>query len=297
MAVIDNGELAWAKAYGLADNGTGALATVSTIFRACSLSKVVSAYGALRFLQERGISLDAPLSEILPHPTVEHPRVSEITTRTILSHSSGLSHTLRNPKMEFSPGERWGYSSGGFAYLQMVIEHLSGKTFAQFAREWVLEPIEMESSDFAWKEEWENIAASHDEDGKPLEDDRPGEEGATSGGSLSSTPTDICKFLSGVLRDEEILGTMMEEVIPVQGNLAWGNGWGLEKNDPEGGLWGWQWGWSRTGFRNYMAVHPDSGKGIVIFTNGTRGYALWKPIATEVVGGQHGAIDWVLRDL
>jgi len=60
---------------------------------------------------------------------------------------------------------------------------------------------------------------------------------------------------------------------------------------------GWQWGWSRTGFRRCVSVNPELETAVVIFTNGARGYTLWKDVAKEAVEGNHGAVDWVLPDL
>ena len=124
MAVVENGKLSWSRGYGVSDRSTDEPVTARTVFRACSLSKVVTAYASIRMWKEEGRDLDAPLAEILPHPTIDDPTVKPITLQMILSHTSGLSHSARDPVLEFKPGERFSYSSGGFAYLQKVIEHL-----------------------------------------------------------------------------------------------------------------------------------------------------------------------------
>ena len=297
LAVIENGKMAWAKGYGVSDKSRGESVTKDTVFRACSLSKVVSAYGAIRTFAKEGLNLDTRLSDIVPHPTIEHTDANLITAQMVLSHSSGLSHTIRDPKLESTPGERFSYSSGGFAYLQVVIEHLRAKPFARYAREEILDPLGMTSSSFTGRDEWAHrIATSHDQNGTPLLDGKTSEEEATSSGSLLSTPGDMGRLLQAIVDDNKLCSTMIQRHVPVSDRVSWGIGCGVE-HDSNVGDWGWQWGWSRTGFRHYMAVNPQTGSGIVVFTNGARGYKLWKDIAIATVGGSHAAIDWVLRDL
>ena len=267
------------------------------MFSACSLSKVVTAYTAIRMWMRDGLNFDTPLSEILPHPTVNDQRAAKITLRMILSHSSGLSHTIRVPTIEFEPGERFNYSSGGFAYLQKVIEHLTDVPFARYDQTHTLAPLGMADSSFTWPDDpgW-LIAKSQSEAGHPLVDDRPAEESSSCAGSLLSTPDDIAKFLDAVTRDQAVVDIMMHRQIPITPTPSWGMGWGIEHGD-ESGDRGWQWGWSRTGFRNIMIVDPTHRSGLVLFTNGVRGYELWKRIADATVNGCRTSIDWVLPDL
>ncbi|MDQ3996987.1 MAG: beta-lactamase family protein, partial [Gemmatimonadota bacterium] len=58
VAVINDGRVEWAKAYGLADVEAGRPATTSTIFQAASISKPVAAMGALRLVQGGRLALD-----------------------------------------------------------------------------------------------------------------------------------------------------------------------------------------------------------------------------------------------
>lgn len=297
VCVIKVGKICWSRAYGVSDTSSGEKLTENTMFKSCSLSKVVTAYTALRLWQEEGLNLDQPLTEILPHPSLNDPDVKAITLRMILSHSSGLSHTIRDPKMEFKPGEKFSYSSGGFAYLQKVIEHLQEIPFARYVKQATLEPISMVNSSYTWPNNPKaQIAKSHDINANPLLDDQPTEETSSSSSSLFSTPNDLALFILHVFKNTEVCELMMEPQIPVTPQLSWGLGWSIE-HDSKSGDWGWQWGWSKTGFRHYMSVNPTEQSGIVIFTNGVRGYEVWQEIARKTVGGFHKSIDWVLKDL
>src|SRR5688572_767636 len=52
VAVIDNGRIAWAKAYGLADVESQRKATTRTLFQAASISKPVAATAALTLVDD-----------------------------------------------------------------------------------------------------------------------------------------------------------------------------------------------------------------------------------------------------
>jgi CubicO group peptidase (beta-lactamase class C family) len=86
MAVVDDGKLVWARAYGLRDRETRAPVTPDTLFQAASVSKPVTALGALLLAQQGKVDLDADARQGLkPWTTVE-----AITLRQLLSHTAGL---------------------------------------------------------------------------------------------------------------------------------------------------------------------------------------------------------------
>src|SRR5262249_33426072 len=62
IAVFDNYEIVWAKAYGLADVESGTHADEHTTFLAGSISKSVNALGQLTAVADGLLSLDAPIN-------------------------------------------------------------------------------------------------------------------------------------------------------------------------------------------------------------------------------------------
>ena len=153
LALIRDAQLVWSKCFGLRSNDTKEFITEDTVFEAASLSKPVYAYAALKLCESGGLGLDDPLNDFLPDYIPDEPRLSQITMRHVLSHTSGFPNW--RPKgealeMQFSPGERFLYSGEGYMYLQEVIAQITKQEPAAFLRSAILEPFGMQHSTFTW---------------------------------------------------------------------------------------------------------------------------------------------------
>src|SRR5260370_7593883 len=58
IAVFDKGQIMWARGYGFADVSAGKRVTSETLFQAPSVSNSVTAFAALRLVQQRNLNLD-----------------------------------------------------------------------------------------------------------------------------------------------------------------------------------------------------------------------------------------------
>src|SRR6478735_3059250 len=65
IAVINNGSIVWAKAYGYADEGTRQPANTGTLYQAASISKSVNALGIMKLVQDGTLSLEKDIREYL----------------------------------------------------------------------------------------------------------------------------------------------------------------------------------------------------------------------------------------
>ena len=93
VALIGDGEGAWAAGYGVADHSTGRPVTTATRFQAASVSKPVTAWGVLRLVESGRIGLDEPIIGHLRRwrPPPSPVDADGITVRRLLSHTAGLS--------------------------------------------------------------------------------------------------------------------------------------------------------------------------------------------------------------
>jgi len=72
---------------------------------------------------------------------------------------------FRDKPMKFSPGERFSYSNGGYVFLGMLIEKITGRLYRDFIREHVLKPAGMDHSGFfSFNDLPENTANGYLED-------------------------------------------------------------------------------------------------------------------------------------
>lgn len=168
VMVVREGEVLHAAGYGLANLGDGSPLLPSTPVRLGSVSKAFTAM-AIVILEERGeLSFDAPASDWVP----ELSRFPGITIRHLLNHTSGLpdyyddespladiatsvdrDRPLQNAEAvevyqswgepRFAPGDRFEYSNPGYEILALIVERISGRTFADFLASEIFAPLGM----------------------------------------------------------------------------------------------------------------------------------------------------------
>src|SRR5262249_17641639 len=146
VAVLEDGKVVWNDGYGLANSVSRRAMTVDTRLEAASLGKPITAYAALRLVETGKLDLRKPLGSYLREQFVKSDQHrDQISTRTVLTHTSGLSNNLieSDHRVAFTPGSRFSYSGVGFMYLQRVIEEVSGADFNDFISETIFTPLGM----------------------------------------------------------------------------------------------------------------------------------------------------------
>jgi CubicO group peptidase (beta-lactamase class C family) len=149
VALIRDSAIVWTGGFGVVNTITAKPVTPGTLFEVASNSKLVTAYIALRLVDQGRLSLDGPLNSYLSDPWLPPSEYRDvITLRHVLSHSSGLGHLTFSRNNFFAPGKGYSYSNKGFLFLQAVIEQLTGQTLEDVARQMVFQPLGMSSSSF-----------------------------------------------------------------------------------------------------------------------------------------------------
>ena len=164
VAVVRDGRLAYASAYGTADLATGAAATPAMRYGIGSISKQFTA-AALLLLQEEGkLSVDDPVGKYVPGLT----RGGDVTIRQLLSHTSGyqdfwpqdylmapmrqsitpqaIADRWAKRPLDFEPGARWQYSNTNYTLAGLVVERASGMPFWRFVQTRLLDPLTLTSA-------------------------------------------------------------------------------------------------------------------------------------------------------
>jgi CubicO group peptidase (beta-lactamase class C family) len=303
VALVHHGEVAWTAGYGVADRATRQPVTATTRFQAASVSKPVSAWGVLGLVESGRIRLDEP---VVGHLRRWRPPPSPfdgdgLTVRRLLSHTAGLSvhgvvgQTPDRPlpsiaaslsgeagdsfpvELLDAPGRRWLYSGGGYSVLQLLVEELTGRPFADHMWAEVLEPLGMTASSFRWSRTAET-ARPHDADGGPVPDFAFAEQAAA---GLVTTAPDLARFLAAALVGPHGQPPGRGVISPAGVRLAltaapategrWGLGYGLGLL-ASGDLLAYHEGANR-GWRAGLALLPDRRAGIAALANGDDGSA------------------------
>jgi CubicO group peptidase (beta-lactamase class C family) len=166
------------------------------LFQMASVSKWITAWGVMTLVESGKIDLDAPVSRHLRRwrlPPTEYD-TGLVTVRRLLSHTAGLtdgpgycgfapgkplqplpaSLTAAADACPFTGGSvavgarpgGWQYSGGGYTLLQLMIEDVSGQSFADYMDAAVLKPLGMRRSTFRPKAPGAtNVAEFFDVDG------------------------------------------------------------------------------------------------------------------------------------
>jgi CubicO group peptidase (beta-lactamase class C family) len=231
LAAIRDGQIDWAQAYGVSSLG-GAPATTKTLFGAASISKPVTAMGALKLVEEHRIDLDVDVNQYLKRwkiPNNEFTAEKKVTVRELLNHTSGIGtyngdiydpslplptllqlldgeKPARNApvRVEAVPGTRFAYSNGGYMVLDLLVEDVTGETFARYMKRSVFDPIGMRDSTFdapLTPEYAVRAATPYWEDGKTPTPPSKFVAPNLAAGGLWTTPTDLAKFLIEVQRE------------------------------------------------------------------------------------------------
>ena len=152
IALIRDNQIVWTEGFGVANRLAGRAVTPETVFEVASISKVITAYAALRLVDQGRLSLDEPVNVYLKKPWLPPSQYADlITMRHLLSHGSGLGDDIlfMDKAIRFKPGSSFLYSGVGFMYVQHVIEQVTGGLLEEVARELVFGPLDMPNSSFA----------------------------------------------------------------------------------------------------------------------------------------------------
>ncbi len=306
IAVVRDGRIEWARAYGLRDVEEKSPATPETLFQAASISKPVAAAAALHFAERGVLDLDKDVNERLSSwkvPENSFTAKQKVTLRRILSHSAGLTvhgfagYPAGEPlpalrqildgespansepiRVNLLPGFRWRYSGGGYTVLQQMLVDVLDKPFPDIVKEIVLDPAEMTESACAQPLPdglLSRAAAGYTSDGTPVEGRRHVYPELAAAG-LWTTPSDLCKFALEIAaardgRSDKILSQKTARAMLTVEKAPSGLGFLL---DGEGADFRFSHSGGNAGFLCDLVFFPERGAGMAVMTNSDNGSAL-----------------------
>lgn len=164
VAVVNNKQLVYAKAFGKANLAQNKTADATTRYAIGSVSKQFTV-AALLLLEEQGkLSLEDKVAKYLPQLT----RAGEITIRELLSHTSGyedfapqdymipewtkpttpqaILKDWAQKRLDFEPGTRWQYSNTNYVVAGVILEKVAGQPLFSFLESKIFHPLGMSSA-------------------------------------------------------------------------------------------------------------------------------------------------------
>jgi CubicO group peptidase (beta-lactamase class C family) len=299
LAIIQGGEIVKAKGYGATTKGGDTPVTTATLFQAGSISKPVSALGALHLVERGALALDEDVNAKLVTwkvPENEFTRDKKVTLRGLLSHTAGMTvhgfpgYAVDQPvptlvqvlngatpantqpiRVDVLPGSRWRYSGGGYTVMQQMVIDVTGKPFPRYMEGALLGPLGMKESTFEQPlplETAKRTASGHLHDRKPVKGKwHIYPEMAAAG--LWTTPSDLARFAVGVQRAaagkavQTVSRQMARQMLTSRKN-AYGLGVGLEGSGP---TLRFGHGGRDEGFDARLLAYAETGQGAVIMIN------------------------------
>jgi serine beta-lactamase-like protein LACTB len=295
VAVVENGEMEWASGFGLADVENNVPASEHTLFRLASISKSLSATGAMQLWEKGQLDLDAPVQKYCPaFPQKPWP----MTTRQVMGHLSGIRHYksgsqddpevgntkhfdnpiqggldfFKNDDLLSEPGKQFHYSTHGYTLVGCVMEGASGAKYTELMRQNVFLPAGMEQTQsddrFAiipYRTRFYQKTAS----GSVQNADFLDSSYKIPGGGWLSSAEDMARFEVAVLADKLMKRNtkdLMWTPLKPSGEPANGYalGWGTSN---ENGLHTVAHSGGQQGTSTDFVIAPEQRAGVVVLTN------------------------------
>jgi N-acyl-D-amino-acid deacylase len=171
VAVATEDHIVMTRGYGTWGADDSQKVAGETVFRIASVSKPITAVAILKLIQDGRLDLDDRICRVLELDSYRDRRWEEITVEMLLEHRGGwdrdasfdpmfqsvrfaesqhcdppasadaiISAMLDQP-LDFSPGEQFAYSNFGYCLLGRIIERVSGRSYEDYVRSEILQPI------------------------------------------------------------------------------------------------------------------------------------------------------------
>ena len=297
VAILRNGELVYARAFGQATLSPARPASAGTIYAIGSNSKSFTAAAIMLLVDEGRMSLDDKLSTWFPSLT----GASTTTVRQLLTHTAGypdyypqdyvvpamkkaispddLVRRWGTQPLDFPPGTAWQYSNTGYVIAGRIVEKVSGERLFDFLTTRIFKPLGMTSAtDYDRRDVGPAGATGYVRaEFGPLESTPKLGEGWTfAAGDLAMTASDLLRWdsclMSGCLLSATARAAMVTPMRLADGTST-DYGLGLQVTERNhrrafghsGGV---------PGFTSEHIAYPDDGIAIVVLTNAESGSLL-----------------------
>ena len=296
-AVVRDGEVVYEGAFGVRRLGGDEALTPDHVFHFASVSKPFVATAIVQLVEQGQIDLDDPVTDHLPYFRLADDRYRGITIRQMLNHTSGMVDVedyewdspqydegaaerfvreMADDGMLWGPGEGWRYSNKAFDALGDVVAKVSGRSFEDYVKSHILDPIGMERSSFLYPDIAEDRRTTgHVGTPARVSEVYPYNRRHAPSSTLNSSVEQMVNWMLVNLNRGELDGSRILEAgsydllweattdTPMDG-VSVGLSWFLGELEGQRTV---SHGGGDTGFRSYILLMPDADMGIVLASN------------------------------
>lgn len=241
ISIFRNGEEIYSNTIGFADVNSRKKAGPETKYRIGSVSKTFTAAVVMQLIEEKKLNLNTKLFQFFP----EVPNSEKISIENLLRHQSGLvnfsqaedfkewkgteqSRTqmlnrIRENGFTFQPGEKSEYSNTNYLLLSYVIENIEKKDFAEVIKSRITGPLKLQNTYYGGVlNSAAGEAISYNKTGNWTPVEQTHMSIVKGAGALSSTPSDLNRFLSALFSGKVVKPSGLEKMKELKGDFGIG---------------------------------------------------------------------------
>jgi D-alanyl-D-alanine carboxypeptidase len=289
VAVVRGKDTIVMKGYGYADVENDVPATPETVYRIGSITKQFTAAATMQLVEQNKLSLDDTVGKYLPTLPVAWRGVP---IRHLLNHTSGIpSYTSAGPRwfskmrldlphdsligiiaadsMDFARGSQWRYNNTGYYLLGMVIEKVTGRSYADVVRDQLAAPLGLRATMYCGIQPLIKRRAQgyQPADGKLVNADPLSMNQPFAAGALCSTVGDLVAWQRALVTGRVVKPGSYTAMTTAEGAATRrGYGYGLNM-DSLGSQRRVQHGGGINGFNSMLAFYPADTLSIAVLGN------------------------------
>ena len=325
VGIVVGDKLVFAKGYGYRDYEKKLPITPNTLYPIASNTKLFTAVAAGFLVEDGKLTWDQPIRESVPTINFYNSYLNNtITLRDMLAHRTGITrHDSIWYKSDYStkelferlkylepkeqPRQLFLYNNMMYAGVGYVIQLQSGKTWAQFVREKILQPLEMKSTVYSIAD-----MLKQPDYGVPFTERRDSADlykipyyedtdGLAAAGAIISNIEDMSHWLIALMNNgkyngqqvlpPKVLQATLEPAIALPNAAGQTRGWWEVLNQAYGmGRWTASYrgrliafhGGDLPGFHSQISFMPNEHLGVIVFVIGNHTAPLYNPISYHI---------------
>lgn len=286
VVIVSSGEVSFMKGFGFLDDAQLKPTTKDSLFRIASISKLFTAQAIMQLVEKKQLKLDDNIGKYLPIF-----KSNNITIRQLLTHSSGVSDTIKPESIDTQRSEQnylelvkkssvsnfnnkaFEYSDTGFNILGSIISVVSGVSYEGYVDKNILVPASMDKSRYFDGVNETISEAAPTYKGKLIDksEQRLFDKSFNPSEGLVASVNDLSRWLlltlahdASLLKKQSYIKMLKPQVKTVWGEIYMGLGWQVYESEESNVA---RHPGSIRGYKSLVIAYPEKRDAIILLTN------------------------------